>query len=79
MFVELTQRHIEEWEKAIPEGATQKPFAYSGMIVRAAAKAGWFANPIKPEDVDGMKPSKVKQLADAVVKALQEATTISPE
>lgn len=79
MFVELTQKHIEDWTNALPDADKTKALVYQGDMVRAAAKAGWFKEPINPDDVSGMKPARVKELAMAIGKAFNEAMEISPE
>lgn len=78
MFIELKQKHVEAFSKELPDTKTTTVVVYSGAVVRAAAKAGWFATPIDPDSVDDMKPSEVKTLAEAVIKAYAESMGVSP-
>lgn len=78
-FIELKQRHIEAWVKELPEAKDTKVPVYNGAVVRAAAKAGWFVEKMKPEEIDEMSPAKVKDYAFAIMQEYARVMDVSPE
>jgi hypothetical protein len=79
-IIELKQRHVEAFVKAMPKDAGNIPLAlYQGEAVRSACKAGWFIEPVfKVEEVDDMNPADVRALFEAAMKGYSEAMGISP-
>jgi hypothetical protein len=78
-FIELKQRHIEAFSKDIPKAGDTPIPVYNGAVLRAAIKAGWFVEKMKPEEVDDMPPAKVGELALAVIREYAKVMEISPE
>lgn len=81
-FIDLKQRHLEAFIKEMPIGDNVKEtpiILYTGIVVRAACKAGWYLEPIfKVEDVDEMLPAQARELFNATMKVYSEAMGIPP-
>jgi hypothetical protein len=71
---ELKQGHMAKWTRAIRElkpadveALTALPHAeYYEVAIKAAVKAGWFANGTKEADVDNLLPDEARILSDEI-------------
>jgi hypothetical protein len=78
-FAELTQKQVEDFDKARPAAGDVNPSVFTGTTVRAAIKAGWFVDPpLTLAEIDAMKPGKVNSLSRAVWEKYNELMTFDP-
>jgi len=78
-FIDIRQKHVEAFSSDLPEYAATKPAIYTGAVVRAAAKAGWFDPPIEESAVGDMEPSEVNCIYMAVMAEYARVETVPPE
>ena len=79
VFKELTQKMVEDYEAELPTRDSRAAVS-NGAAVRAAIKAGWFAEPPCPLDgIGSLKPSRVNYLARAVVNEYKRVMVFDPE
>lgn len=73
---DLRQSHFEAFEEEFQSETPQGMSKTAGHVVRSAAKAGWFENGFKPEDVDNMKPAAVRELSRQIDQLYIDLTTV---
>lgn len=78
-LVELTQKHVEEFHRAM-QGKENEPLSvWRGDSVRVAAEQGLLIEPAwKRDDVDTAVPAHVTWLSDCIAKHFAEALRVDP-
>ena len=80
-FKELTQKMVEDYESFLgPRDERTRAALSNSMVLRAALKAGWFAEPpCRLEEIGTLNPSRVNTLARAVAKEYARVMVFDPE
>jgi len=79
VLVELTQKQLEDFHKAMKGKEIEVLSVWRGDSVRNAATLGIMTEPVwTPEDVDNASPGHVNWLSECIAKVFSEAMNIDP-